>query len=206
MVAAAPDGEYTVGVTRHDCSAVLRARFALWISLRGTLASIESWRLILVALVAVMAGAPALASDSCPGDCDRDGRVSVAELIRGVQCYASPIPEPGRNCEACYTPPVGINKLIQGVNNALSGCPQPIEVPTATPTFAEEATVLTYVPYRQCGLPMPGGDFDPTPIVDQLRAEGWTIVDVLVTRAAEPCEVCGCPVPGSPIVEVTVIR
>jgi hypothetical protein len=167
----------------------------------------KSWGSILVALVAVMSGSTAVASpDSCPGDCDGDGRVSVAELIRGVQCYVSPIPEPGRNCEACYTPPVGINKLIQGVNNALNGCLQPVEVPTATPTFEEEPTVLTYVPYRQCGLPMPGGEFDPTPIVDQLRADGWSIVDVLVTRATEPCEECGCAVPGSPIVEVTVIR
>jgi len=153
----------------------------------------------------MMAGAPAVAtSDSCQGDCNGDGRVSVAELIRGVQCL--PIPEPGPKCDACYTPPVGINKLIQGVNNALNGCLRPVEVPTATPTFEEEATVLTYVPYRQCGLPMPEGDFDPTPIVDQLRAEGWTIIDVLVTHAADPCEECGCPVAGSPIVEVTVIR
>jgi len=180
---------------------------ALWMSVRGTRVDIKSWRSVLLAVVAIMAGAPAVASsDRCPGDCNGDGRVSVAELIRGVQCYASPIPEPGPNCEGCYTPPVGINKLIQGVNNALTGCPRPVELPTPTPTFEEEPTVLTYVPYRQCGVPMPDGDFDPTPIVDQLRAEGWTVIDVLVTRSADPCEECGCAIPGSPIVEVTVIR
>lgn len=190
MVVTAPDAEYTGDVTLDYWSAAPRVRFAL-----------------LFALVTVIASASAgVSSDSCPGDCNGDGRVSVAELIRGVQCYASPIPEPGRNCEACYTPPVGINKLIQGVNNALKGCPQPVEVPTATPTFEEEPTVLTYVPYRRCGVPMPDGDFDPMPIVDQLRAEGWTIVDVSVTTATDPCEECGCPVPGSPIVEVTAIR
>jgi dienelactone hydrolase len=61
----------------------------------------------------------------CIGDCNRDGMVSVAELVRGVavslglqtlsQCPAIDCQESGS------LPP--INCLIQSVNNALDGCP-----------------------------------------------------------------------------------
>ncbi len=185
----------------------------------------RSFRSPLVLLLGLcLAPAVGLSASGCPGDCDGDGRVSVAELIRGVQCYASPrLVLPDESCEACYTPPVGINKLIQGVNSALHGCiAQQVVVPTATPTLnpdelEEGETVMTYVPYRQCsgGTPTPEelgeapvgeGNFDPTPFVDQLREAGWTILHVSVTTAEIACAACGCPVPGSPIIEITARR
>src|SRR5262245_39341294 len=67
---------------------------------------------------------PRAGAAACVGDCDGDGRVTVAELIRGVgiilglqqvgQCAAL-------DCQQTRSLPV--NCLVQGVNNLLGGCP-----------------------------------------------------------------------------------
>jgi len=63
-------------------------------------------------------------STRCPGDCNGDQRVSVAELVRGVgvalglrlidECQAFDLDRDGR---------ISIAELIRGVSSALEGCP-----------------------------------------------------------------------------------
>lgn len=60
----------------------------------------------------------------CPGDCDGDGAVTVAELIRGVNIALGNAPL--GDCPAFDTSGDGsvtVSELIQSVNAALSGCP-----------------------------------------------------------------------------------
>jgi Ca2+-binding EF-hand superfamily protein len=58
----------------------------------------------------------------CPGDCDGDGQVTVAELVLGIeialgrgddQCPAFDTNRDGR---------IGIDELIEVVNASLTGC------------------------------------------------------------------------------------
>lgn len=161
-------------------------------------------------LAAIALASPPRAVAACLGDCDGDERVTVAELIRGVGCAVAPIP--GDECATCFRAPPSINSLIGAVNNAMHGCVRSDQTvaPTQTPSvdpLDEELAVFTFVPYRQCqnGAPPPG-DFDPTALADSLRNEGWRIENVVVTIPEAVCDACGCPVPGSPIVEITVSR
>lgn len=59
----------------------------------------------------------------CVGDCGNDGRVSISDLILGVNIALGLQPvsacSPFANAEGLVT----IAQLIQGVNNALNGCP-----------------------------------------------------------------------------------
>ncbi|MEO8602790.1 MAG: hypothetical protein ABI629_09455, partial [bacterium] len=78
------------------------------------------------------------APQACVGDCDGDGRVSIAELLSAVRI---PLGDPPDTCPAADADgdgTVGINELIAAVNNALNGCPS-APTPTATrpATFAE---------------------------------------------------------------------
>jgi hypothetical protein len=61
---------------------------------------------------------------SCVGDCDDVGEVSVSNLVLGVNISLGT--QPLSACEAFDENGSGvvqINELIQGVNNALEGCP-----------------------------------------------------------------------------------
>lgn len=69
--------------------------------------------------------APAADAQACPGDCDGDGTVSVAELIQGVRMALGE----ASDCQA-FGRPVDIAALVRAVNAALNGCPP---APTATP-------------------------------------------------------------------------
>jgi len=67
----------------------------------------------------------------CPGDCNDDGSVSIAELVRGVDGSLG-----GEGCAAFDRNDDGaiaINELILAVNAALEGCSAG---PTPTPTLA----------------------------------------------------------------------
>ena len=89
------------------------------------------------------------------GDCDRDGMVTVAELVTGVDIALGTLPID--SCPAFGGDgdgQVSIDTLVKAVNNALNGClveatatPTGTETPTATPTVAPTA-----VP-RFCDLP-----------------------------------------------------
>ena len=66
----------------------------------------------------------ALPSVDCIGDCDGDGSVGISELIRGVNIALGV--QPLSSCsvfDGNGSLRVEINELIQGVHNALHGCP-----------------------------------------------------------------------------------
>lgn len=58
---------------------------------------------------------------ACAGDCDRDGAVSIAELLRGVALALGTTTLP---CPAYGAGPVTIDQLVRAVDNALAGCDQ----------------------------------------------------------------------------------
>lgn len=67
---------------------------------------------------------PASAATACPGDCDGDGRVTISELIRGVNIALALAPF--GNCPAFDrdgNQMVSIGELIAAVNASLAGCP-----------------------------------------------------------------------------------
>jgi hypothetical protein len=55
----------------------------------------------------------------CLGDCDRDGEVTINEVLRGV---ALALGTPTLPCPAYGEPPVTIDELITAVDGALNGC------------------------------------------------------------------------------------
>ncbi|HSP97459.1 MAG TPA: carboxypeptidase-like regulatory domain-containing protein [Candidatus Dormibacteraeota bacterium] len=58
---------------------------------------------------------------ACPGDCDRNGEVTINELLRGVALALGTTVLP---CPAYGSAPVTIDQLITAVGRALSGCDQ----------------------------------------------------------------------------------
>ncbi len=62
--------------------------------------------------------------EGCPGDCDGDGRVTVSELVAGVNDLLTPIVG-GLRCAALDTDGNGtitVAELVAAVNSALRGC------------------------------------------------------------------------------------
>lgn len=57
----------------------------------------------------------------CPGDCDRNGEVTIDELLRGVGLALGTSSLP---CPAYGNPPVTIDRLVAAVDSALNGCEQ----------------------------------------------------------------------------------
>lgn len=79
---------------------------------------------VAVVVAALVWPLPGSAQPVCVGDCNSDGRVSIEELITGVN-IALGSQEISR-CPAFDpndTGSVSIDELISGVNNALNGCP-----------------------------------------------------------------------------------
>jgi hypothetical protein len=68
---------------------------------------------------AEVASAQFVVTESCPGDCDRDGTVTIAELLRGVGLALGTTTLP---CPAYGDAPVTIDKLVAAVDRALNGC------------------------------------------------------------------------------------
>lgn len=94
-------------------------------------------RTVLALFVALSLAAPAAAV--CPGDCGGSGRVSVNNLIRGVNIALGNAP--AGDCAAFdrnADQRVSVNELIAGVNAALNGCPlEPIFPADYRDTFVE---------------------------------------------------------------------
>ena len=114
--------------------------------------------LVLCALVVSNSVAPA----QCVGDCDLDGAVRIAELVRAVDiALDQALPD---TClgYACSSPDNQIACLVQSVANALRGCPTPSATATAVatctatwtfvpmPTWTPSATATTT---RTCASP-----------------------------------------------------
>ena len=61
-------------------------------------------------------------TEACPGDCNRDGEVTIDELLRGVALALGTTTLP---CPAYGNAAVTIDKLVTAVDRALNGCDQP---------------------------------------------------------------------------------
>lgn len=90
--------------------------------------------------VAALLGGRAPASAQCVGDCDGVNHVTISNLIVGVNIALGL-----QRVDVCPAfandmGKVDIAQLIQGVNNALKGCPVPVATPTATDTATEAPT------------------------------------------------------------------
>jgi hypothetical protein len=59
--------------------------------------------------------------EACPGDCNRDGEVTINELLRGVSLALGTATLP---CPAYGSAPVTIDQLVTAVDRALNGCEQ----------------------------------------------------------------------------------
>jgi len=100
---------------------------------------------------------PTPSPNGCAGDCDRNNRVGVDELVTGVnialgnagldQCSAF-------DCNA--NGHVTVDCLVQAVNDALSGCPA-APTPTATPTVPANATCATAAEFQPAQLSCASG-------------------------------------------------
>ncbi len=110
-------------------------------------------------LMVLLIGGPA-AAQTCPGDCDGNGSVAIAELIRAVNIAL------GRaaisTCSAADRGgdgTVSIAELIAAVNSALTGCAAVSPTPTAdtTATIGDTATPGAATP-----SPPPTGQPSPT--------------------------------------------
>ncbi len=146
----------------------------------------ETWRAGLVALVAsALLCLPVLvkpATAACVGDCNRDGEVTINELITGVNIAlgnndVSVCPEFDANDDGEVT----INELIMAVNNALGSCPA--ESPTDTPT--EE---LTLTP-TDTPTDMPTGTPTDTPTVTPTPTETPTLTVTPTVTATIPGQI-----------------
>ena len=79
---------------------------------------------IVCALALLTAATAVRAQQTCTGDCNGDGMVTINELILGVNIALGS--QPIGNCPAFDANGDGmvtINELIQAVTNALNGCP-----------------------------------------------------------------------------------
>lgn len=91
------------------------------------------------------------ATAQCPGDCDGNGRVSIAELLRGVNIALEL--QPLSNCPSFDVNSdgrVAINELVAAVNAALGGCPS-VGTPTNTPTATRTPTNTPTMISETCG-------------------------------------------------------
>jgi len=102
------------------------------------------------------------AAQTCVGDCRGQGRVSISDLILAVNIVlgVAPLDE----CPSLGPAPVGIDRLILSVNNALCDChmcptPPPTRTSTVTATAAATAT----------HTPTPTASPTPTAIVSTWR-------------------------------------
>lgn len=112
---------------------------------------------------------------ACVGDCDGDGRVSINELVRGVDIALGALPPsacPSFDCPCTLLsclPDIGC--LLQGVNNALSGCPTPTPLPTTSVRYRLiDGSKIVYSP----GLPQMG------PVVEEPLAGAFTAIPASV--------------------------
>jgi hypothetical protein len=137
--------------------------------------------MLAVLLLPLARGAAAV---PCVGDCDGDCRVTIDEIM-GAICIHNLAATWCRECEAMdanCSGTIAINELIQGVNNALNGCPAPCvpggshcpaPAPSATATPPPSATA-TATPTSTPEPPDPlGGVVDELLHGDSRCAQLW---------------------------------
>jgi hypothetical protein len=102
------------------------------------------WLLLLLLLTGSAGAQP------CPGDCDGNGTVEIAELITGVRVAQGDVDL--QECPAFDVTPDGvlrIDELVLGVLSTLAGCPATPTAspsPNSTPTVTETPTPTPTIP------------------------------------------------------------
>ncbi len=106
-----------------------------------------------VAMLACFA-APVLGQQTCNGDCNSDGRVTISELIRAVNASLLGDLSYCRSVDSNLDGAVSIAELVRAVNQSLFGCPVPslTQTPTLMPAPTATATVaINTLIYRLSG-------------------------------------------------------
>ena len=77
-------------------------------------------------------GAPVAQTDSCPGDCDRDGRVTLSELVQVVNIGLGRRDlATCRNLDADDSGVATVDEMVLAVEKSMDGCPRMLEGPEA---------------------------------------------------------------------------
>lgn len=103
----------------------------------------------------------------CAGDCDGDGRVTIAELVRGVAVALGIAPAARCGAYADCGASGCLQRLVEAVADSLHGCARTV-TPTATPpACGDPATQRRFVTCRQAGdaeaCAAAGGRWGPFP-------------------------------------------
>lgn len=111
---------------------------ATWYS--SMVPSVVRWMQVILLTWCSLAGvalvAPQVARGQCLGDCDGDGRVTVAELVTGVSiALGTSAVSRCAAVDADRDGGVSIAELVRAVGSAIAGCP-PTATATAAPTEA----------------------------------------------------------------------
>lgn len=156
------------------------------------------------ALIAVgmLLGTRAVALEACTGDCDGDNRVTVNEIVTGVQIALGESAVDRCSAFACRPGDVQVDCLLKGVTNALRGCPP------------ADAVWVSYVLCRQCSpggltinelIALLDGSLGGIPhLPPEILPPDIEVFDSSVDIPLVVCAACGCPVGGSPIVSILV--
>jgi hypothetical protein len=129
--------------------------------MRVEASKIVGWLAASVTLL-LMAVHPARAQlGPCIGDCNRDGQVTVDELVKGVQIALGELlfdacPEFDRNGDFQVT----VDELVSGVTAALDGC---VPLPTLTPTHTATELPSPTATESPTSAPTPTATDTPTP-------------------------------------------
>lgn len=116
--------------------------------------------------VLVLGSLGRVGASDCIGDCDGDGRVTVSELIVGVDIALGVQPVDACRAFEDAESQVNVSQLIKGIGNALGGCPG-VPTPAATPTPRKTPTP-TRPPKNACPFtftnagPLQGCDYTGT--------------------------------------------
>ncbi len=101
---------------------------------------------VLLAMV-LFAGPIVARGQTCAGDCDGSGEVTIDELVKAVNiALGTAMPETCLGADRSGDGTVTIDEIIVAVNYALNGCPvgspgpSPTSTPTATPSAVESPT------------------------------------------------------------------
>lgn len=122
---------------------------------------------------------PSPSPPPCPGDCNGDRAVSVAELVRGVSiALGGGVPCAAFDLNGDGT--VAISELVAAVDAALDGCPM-LPTPTATPPATLDEIQTTIFSPR-CAIPL---CHDSATHVQDLNLEAGAAYAQLVNVAPE---------------------
>ena len=169
---------------------------------------------VLVVLALAIAGWPVVAhAASCAGDCNRDGHVTVDEVLTVASiALGNLLPGACPNFDPNGDGTVTIDEVLGVVAAALNGCAAPPTVtptldvagvatftptdtpsvtatPTVTPLMFTDVTLSSRVDYEQYHVPDPPGLAEPPYYTGGAAAgdydnDGW--VDLFVTRLDAP--------------------